>query len=145
MHFAVRITGVIEIPGEIGERLAIDVIEFIQFKDVGIPRRGSLGAFGFGNLFTPILDDPGAFLDLLGRKESLSVNGRWANTNHISPFFCRAYMLFPLFSLVLRIARPLWVGKPNSGLNQGTHSMQAARHPGKILTCAAETLRCSCR
>src|SRR5215831_2807803 len=95
MHFAVRITGVIDIAGEIGERLAIDVIEFIQFKDVGIPRCGSLGAFGFGNLFTPILDNPGAFLDLLGRKESLPINTRWANTNHISPFLCCAHRSFP--------------------------------------------------
>src|SRR5262252_707092 len=94
MHFAVRITGVIEIAGEIGERLAIDVIECIQFKDVGIPRCGPLSAFGFGNLFTSILDNPGAFLNLLGRKESLPVNTRWANANHISPFLCCAHMLF---------------------------------------------------
>src|SRR5262245_5428259 len=103
MHFAVRIKGELEIAGGIVERLAIDVIEFIQFKNVGIPGCGSLGAFGFGNLVTPILDNPGAFLDLLGRKESLPVNTRWANTNHISPFLYCAHMLFPLLSLALRI------------------------------------------
>src|SRR2546430_1171230 len=114
VDFAVRITGVIDIAGEIGERLAVDVITPIQFKDIGVPRRGSLGTFGFGNLFTHILDNPGALLDFLSRKESLSVNRRWAHTNHISPFLCRAHMLLPFLSLVLRIARPRWRGKPNS-------------------------------
>jgi hypothetical protein len=95
INFAVRITGVIDITGEVGERLPIDVIALIQFKDVSVPSRGSLGTFGFGNLFTCISNNTGAFPDLLSRKESLPVNARWANTNHISPLLYQAYMLFP--------------------------------------------------
>src|SRR4029453_1166698 len=132
MNFAVRITGVIDIAGEIGERLAIDVIALIQFKDVGVSRRGPLGTFGFGNLVTQILDNPGAFLNLLGRKESLSVNGRWANTNHISPSLCRAHRLFPLLTFLLRITRLQWVGKPNSGLNQAAHGWRGGLHAAVI-------------
>src|SRR4029453_8705323 len=116
VNFAVRITGVIDIAGEIGKRLAIDVIALIQFKDVGVSRRGPLGTFGFGNLITQILDNSGAFPDLLGRKESLSVNGRWANTNHISPSLCLAHRLFPFLPFLRRITLPQGVGKPNSGL-----------------------------
>src|SRR4029453_4148472 len=120
MNFAVRITGVIDIAGEVGERLAIDVIALIQFKDVGVSRRGPLGTFSFGNLVTQILDNSGAFLDLLGRKESLSVNGRWANTTHISPSLCCAHMLFPFLAFLLRITRLQWVGKPNNDLASTT-------------------------
>src|SRR5207247_9680729 len=84
--FAVRSTGVVDIAGGIAEDLAVDIVVVIQFKDVWVPCRGSLGSLCFGNLLSDIRYNPGPFFDILSRKESVSVNASWTNTrqNHHS-------------------------------------------------------------
>src|SRR5439155_21542338 len=76
----VRITGMVDIAGSIGECLAVDSIAIILMKDVGIAFCAAASALLVGNLFTNVGNNPGPLWDILRRKESLSSNARWADT-----------------------------------------------------------------
>ena len=74
LHDTVGITGMIDVAGFIAVCLPVNIIAVIELKDIVIPLAQASVAFGFGNLLTCVLYDPGAACDMLRCKEAFACN-----------------------------------------------------------------------
>jgi hypothetical protein len=70
----------VDIPGTVGGRIAVDVIVIPDEKDVDIPLCEALKRVLPRNLLAGILDNPRAFLHGLGGENSFPVNVRSADS-----------------------------------------------------------------
>src|SRR5215831_7129028 len=78
-HFTVGVAGVVDRAGFVLQGLAVDIVAIIEFKNVLIVLIEAFGGFFLGNLSTNVLNNPRAFFDILGGKQSFACNARRAN------------------------------------------------------------------